>query len=168
MESKYLVVFQTEAGWMGIVGSSNGICRTTLPEESYQNALKAVNPNNKYIAGGSDCFTGLITDFINYFRGLRVNFKVQIDFSQVTGFQKAVYQTAISIPYGETHSYSWIAHKIGNPQAARAVGQALKRNPLPILVPCHRVIQTSGGLGGFAGGITLKSYLLKLESTNTD
>ncbi len=164
MESKYFVIFQTQAGWMGIAGSSKGICRTTLPEKSYQNALTTVNPNNTYIENRSDDLNRLTADLINYFSGLPVYFKANIDFSEVTKFQKAVYQAAVSIPCGETRSYAWIAYNIGCPQAARAVGQALKRNPLPILVPCHRVVQASGRLGGFAGGVILKNDLLKLES----
>ena len=69
-----------------------------------------------------------------------------------------------SIPYGETRSYSQLAAQIGNPKAVRAVGNALGRNPLPIIIPCHRVLAKGGGLGGFGGGIEMKKRLLKLES----
>lgn len=165
MINKYFVVFQTEAGFIGIAGSSQGICRTTLPVDSLQDALQIVNPENVFNEGNTAIFTGLIADIKKYFRGEPVDFSVLMDFSEVSEFQRAVYQAAVTIPYGETRSYSWIAGKIGNPQAARAVGQALGRNPLPILVPCHRVLQASGSLGGFAGGITQKDFLLKLESS---
>ena len=68
-----------------------------------------------------------------------------------------------TIPYGETRSYGWVASHLGLPKAARAVGQALGRNPLPIIIPCHRVISSDGGLGGFGGGLGLKESLLRLE-----
>ena len=69
------------------------------------------------------------------------------------------------IRYGETRSYAWIARKMGKPRAMRAVGQALGRNPLPIIVPCHRVVAGDGGFGGFTGGIEMKRKLLKLEGS---
>ncbi len=82
---------------------------------------------------------------------------------KLTKFQKQVYAVVKTIPSGEVRSYSWVAEKIGNPKAARAVGQALKRNRLPIVIPCHRVIKKSGELGGFSGGLDLKHELLKIE-----
>jgi methylated-DNA-[protein]-cysteine S-methyltransferase len=74
-----------------------------------------------------------------------------------------VWEKARLIPYGETRSYMWLARQIGKPQAARAVGQALGRNPLPVIVPCHRVIASDGSPGGFTGGLHRKKMLLKLE-----
>jgi len=76
-----------------------------------------------------------------------------------------VWQATRLIPYGETRSYLWVAVQIGKPGAARAVGQALGRNPLPVIVPCHRVIAADGGLGGFTGGLEMKRRLLELETT---
>ena len=166
MLKKFYAIFQTEAGWTGLAGSSSGICRTTLPEKSREVAFQALALSGEVQESSSDYFTGLIQTFINYYVGLPVEFRVQIDFSGLSSFQKAVYQAAMAIPYGETRSYGWIAQKIGRPLAARAVGQALGRNPLPIIVPCHRVLTAGGGLGGFAGGLPLKQYLLKLEVKN--
>ncbi len=80
-----------------------------------------------------------------------------------TPFQRKVWNAVKAIPYGETRSYKWVAKKIGNPKAARAVGQALKRNPLLIIIPCHRVICSDGKLGGFSQGLKKKRELLKLE-----
>jgi len=81
-----------------------------------------------------------------------------------TTFQQAVWRAAMAIPYGETRSYSWIAKRIKNPKAGRAVGQALGVNPIPIIIPCHRVIDATGGLGGFSGGLGMKKRLLALET----
>lgn len=78
-------------------------------------------------------------------------------------FQKKVLEALISIPYGKTRSYEQIAQEIGNPKAARAVGMACHRNSLPILIPCHRVMGKQGNLVGYAGGISVKEFLLQLE-----
>ncbi|MBD8091640.1 methylated-DNA--[protein]-cysteine S-methyltransferase [Pseudomonas fluorescens] len=97
-----------------------------------------------------------------YFTGTRNQFDLELDFDG-TDFQKQVWQALLTIPFGETRSYSQIAHQIGNPKAVRAVGAANGRNPISIIAPCHRVIGASGGLTGFAGGLEAKQYLLALE-----
>lgn len=97
-----------------------------------------------------------------YFTGTRNRFDLELDFDG-TEFQKQVWQALLTIPFGETRSYSQIARQIGNPKAVRAVGAANGRNPISIIAPCHRVIGASGGLTGFAGGLEAKQYLLALE-----
>ena len=86
-----------------------------------------------------------------------------IDLSGYANFQRVVWRVVQEIPEGETRSYAWVAGKIGRPRAARAVGQALKRNPYPGLIPCHRVICSSGMLGGFSQGLNMKKTLLERE-----
>lgn len=78
-------------------------------------------------------------------------------------FTMKVYKTVLSIPLGEVRSYKWVARKIGHPQAVRAVGQALKRNPYPLIIPCHRVVESNGKLGGYNRGKKEKELLLNLE-----
>jgi methylated-DNA-[protein]-cysteine S-methyltransferase len=97
-----------------------------------------------------------------YFAGTRNRFELEMDFAG-TDFQKKVWEALLTIPFGETRSYSQIALQIGKPKAVRAVGAANGRNPLSIVAPCHRVIGASGGLTGFAGGLEAKQYLLALE-----
>lgn len=97
-----------------------------------------------------------------YFAGTRTCFELPLC-PQGTEFHKAVWQALSSIPYGQTRTYAQIAALIGNPKACRAVGMANNRNPLPILIPCHRVIGTDGRLTGYAGGLTIKQFLLDLE-----
>ncbi|WP_300634281.1 methylated-DNA--[protein]-cysteine S-methyltransferase [Pseudomonas sp.] len=97
-----------------------------------------------------------------YFAGTRCRFELELDFAG-TDFQKQVWQALLTIPFGETRSYSQIAQQIGNPKAVRAVGAANGRNPISIVAPCHRVVGASGGLTGFAGGLEAKQYLLTLE-----
>lgn len=100
-----------------------------------------------------------------YFQGQRTSFSVVLD-PVGTEFQKKVWRALAAIPYGETRSYGELAKKIGNPRASRAVGAANGKNPISIIVPCHRVIGSSGALTGFAGGLKVKAQLLKLENEN--
>lgn len=97
-----------------------------------------------------------------YFAGTRRCFDLALDFAG-TEFQRQVWAALLTIPFGETRSYSDIARQIGNPSAVRAVGAANGRNPISIIAPCHRVIGASGSLTGFAGGLPAKQYLLALE-----
>jgi len=100
-----------------------------------------------------------------YFEGKRQEFSIPLDM-RGTAFQKNVWEALLAIPFGETRSYGQLAKQLGRPSAARAVGGASGRNPLSIVVPCHRVIGASGELTGFAGGIGAKERLLKIESQN--
>lgn len=97
-----------------------------------------------------------------YFAGKRTGFDLPLEMSG-TLFQQAVWQELMMIPFGHTGNYAHHARRIGKPDAVRAVGTAIGRNPIAIIVPCHRVIGTSGGLAGYAGGLERKRYLLALE-----
>ena len=99
-----------------------------------------------------------------YFAGQRVTFELELDFAG-TDFQKKVWRALLTIPFGETRSYSDIARQIGNEKAVRAVGAANGRNPISIIAPCHRVIGMNGTLTGFAGGLEAKQILLRLEGS---
>ncbi len=103
------------------------------------------------------------TQLREYFAGTRRVFDLPLDMDG-TAFQKKVWQALLSIPFGETRSYCQIAEQIGHPAAVRAVGAANGRNPLSIVAPCHRVIGANGKLTGFAGGLTVKAFLLQLEA----
>ena len=98
-----------------------------------------------------------------YFNGERKNFELEIKFIKGTNFQKCVWSELCKINYGETLSYKEIAERIGNPKACRAVGGANNKNPIAIIVPCHRVIGKNGAMVGYADGIDKKEFLLKLE-----
>ena len=100
-----------------------------------------------------------------YFAGKRKTFSVSLDM-RGTRFQKDVWEALLAIPFGETRSYGQLAKQLGNPQATRAVGAANGRNPLSIIVPCHRVIGSSGKLTGFGGGLEAKAHLLNLERSD--
>lgn len=104
-------------------------------------------------------------ELAEYFQGKRAFFSVPVDLSGAPDFQKQVLAAARRIPFGEVRPYAWVARRIGHPRAVRAVGTALGRNPVPFIVPCHRVLQTGGGLGGYLFGTDVKGRLLSLERT---
>jgi len=165
IQELFYAVFKTAAGWAGILGSSAGLLRTTLPQPSEREVYRLLG-NGLSRANLSPCpFEGLIGRFQAYFSGQRVDFPDKLDLSGATPFQGEVWQAARLIPYGQTRTYVWLAAQVGNPGVARAVGQALGRNPLPVIIPCHRVLAGNGGLGGFSGGLEMKRFLLTLEKT---
>jgi len=98
-----------------------------------------------------------------YFAGKRRAFEVPIDRRLSHGYRRTVLEALTEVPYGETVSYKDLAQRTGNPGASRAVGSAMATNPIPIVVPCHRVLRTGGALGGYGGGIDTKVWLLQLE-----
>jgi methylated-DNA-[protein]-cysteine S-methyltransferase len=100
-----------------------------------------------------------------YFAGRLRSFSTPCDLGSLPPFTQAVLKVTESIPYGEIRSYRWIAEKLGKPRATRAVGNALARNPIPFIIPCHRVVRSDGSLGGYALGLSWKKRLLKLEKS---
>jgi methylated-DNA-[protein]-cysteine S-methyltransferase len=98
-----------------------------------------------------------------YFAGKRRAFEVPIDRRLSHGYRRTVLEALTEVPYGETVSYKDLAERTGNPKASRAVGSAMATNPIPIVVPCHRVLRTGGALGGYGGGLDTKVWLLQLE-----
>jgi len=101
-----------------------------------------------------------------YAAGKTVRWSVPVDLSSGTEFQRKVWSALTKIPRGQTRSYAWVARAIGKPDATRAVGTACGANPVPIIIPCHRVIASDGSLGGFGGGLPMKRQLLRLEGGN--
>jgi O-6-methylguanine DNA methyltransferase len=118
--------------------------------------------------GETSFFGDLIQRLKRYVEGELVSFDDELDLASATPFRRAVWQATRSIPYGETRSYSWVAQHIRKPRALRAVGQALAHNPIPIVVPCHRVVNKNGNLGGFGGGLEMKKRLLKIEALHSE
>ncbi len=160
---QYYVIFNTAAGWVGLLGSAAGLKRTTLLQSSREKAVAALGADTNQATLSQVFFIDLVTRFKNYFMGQRVEFPDKLDLQAATDFQRKVLEATKQIPYGETRSYAWVAGQLGKLGAARAVGQTLGKNPLPIVVPCHRVITCDGKLGGFGGGLAMKKRLLALE-----
>ena len=107
---------------------------------------------------------------VDYFDGKRIRFSIEIDLSRLPPFHQMVLEVCRRIPYGQTASYADLARAVGHPNAARAVGGAMARNPLPLVVPCHRVLRADGSIGGFssADGVDEKARLLRLENVEVD
>ncbi len=158
-------VFDTEFGWMAIVASANGLCRLTLPQPAADKALVLIADYFPGAVVDSSGFRELVFRLGSYFEGERIDFGDELDLRNFTVFQQSVWKLASSIPYGETRTYGWIAEELGRSGSVRAVGQALARNPLPIIIPCHRVVGSGGAIGGFSGGLEMKKRLLELESS---
>ncbi len=158
------IVFDTDMGWLGITGSAQGLLSITLPQGSAQEAHRLLGDRINHATWSPGSFEDLMERLRAYFSGYKVTFADELDLSQAAPFQRQVWQITRLIAYDETRSYGWVADQIGQPKSARAVGQALGRNPLPVIVPCHRVISSDGKLGGYTGGIEMKRLLLNLEA----
>ncbi|NQT30893.1 MAG: methylated-DNA--[protein]-cysteine S-methyltransferase [Deltaproteobacteria bacterium] len=163
VELKY-AISNIGAGWVGVLGSNSGLLRVTLPQGTAREVEWRLGDRVKEAMRADDFFGNLLGRLGGYFAGQRVTFADELDLSRATAFQREVWRLTRLIPYGETRSYGWVAEQLGKAGAGRAVGQALGRNPLPVIVPCHRVVAKDGGLGGYSGGVAEKDYLLRLES----
>lgn len=163
-ELKYFT-FNTKMGWIGILGSAKGLLRATLPQPSIEEACELLGDGVNFATQVPRLYEDLAHRLHTYLDGRRVDFPDELDLSGATPFQRRVWEITRLIPYGETRSYTWVAEQMDKLRAVRAVGQALGRNPLPIIVPCHRVLTIDGKLGGYSGGVKMKKYLLDLEAT---
>jgi methylated-DNA-[protein]-cysteine S-methyltransferase len=157
-------IFDTELGWAGIVGSDGGLYRLIWHQPSPEAVLSALSPFLSRASEDSPSFADLPQRLRRYFRGEKANFPDRLNLRDATPFQRAVLELVHSIPYGETRSYAWVAKQLGKAKGSRAVGQVLARNPLPIIVPCHRVVGSDGSLVGFGSGLGLKKRLLDMEA----
>jgi O-6-methylguanine DNA methyltransferase len=163
LEAKYAAV-GTSLGWVVIGGSEMGLSFVTLPQPSLETALAGLDDSLGGTVAEVSAFGDLPSRLQRYLDGEMVVFPDRLDLDGATAFQRLVWNATRSISYGEVRSYSWVARQIGRPGALRAVGGALARNRFSIIVPCHRVIASSGALGGFGGGLEMKKRLLGLEA----
>jgi methylated-DNA-[protein]-cysteine S-methyltransferase len=161
-------IFHTAPGWVGIISTTSGLKRVTLPQLTEEDARWALGTDLEGAAPSDGRLQGLIELFRAYYAGKPVEFYEKLDFSGATAFQREVWEATRRIPYGETRSYRWVAEMTGRARAARAVGQALGKNPLLVVVPCHRVVESDGGMGGFGGGVEMKKQLLEMETYSAD
>lgn len=132
-----LAVFKTNFGWAGIAASERGICKIVLPEKDKNAVKKALLSETGAISqiSNSKLIEQAVKLLQKYFSGERVSFDLPLDLRYYTNFQRAVWRAAVEIPYGETRAYAWIAKRIKSSRAARAVGQAMGANPIPIIIP---------------------------------
>ena len=133
-----------------------------LRDISFEKSRHRRAPDREWTEGTSALLHQTVTQLSEYFGGKRREFEVPLG-PTGTEFQLHVWRALLEIPFAETASYSQIAARIGRPSAVRAVGSANGRNPIPIIIPCHRVIGSDGALTGFGGGLDVKEFLLRLE-----
>ena len=159
-------IVRTAWGWCGLIGERVKITRILLPVSTKAKMRRRIARQAKEAEEDAAAFPVIVDQLKRYFAGKKVTWHwASIDL-RGTPFQRRVWRAAMAIPYGETRSYGWIARRTGRRGAARAVGGAMARNPLPLIVTCHRVLRSDGGLGGFSAeeGVALKRKLLDLES----
>lgn len=155
----------TPVGNLLLAATSAGLVRVAFESENHEQVLQQlaqrVSPRILFSPERLDVVANQIDE---YFGNDRRFFDLQLDFQLVRGFRRDVLDNLRGIQYGATASYSTVAMAVGRPRAVRAVGSACAANPLPVVVPCHRVVRSDGALGGYAGGLEVKRTLLSLEA----
>ncbi|OHB78945.1 MAG: hypothetical protein A2Z25_21455 [Planctomycetes bacterium RBG_16_55_9] len=164
--AKY-VIFETRWGHFGLAGTESALCRTYLPEPRSASVRRRLLENLPNAEFDEEFFKPLQKQITAYFEGTGVDFTrdIPVDLDDFSAFFRKVLGVCRNVRLGHTVTYSELAKKSGRPAASRAVGGALARNPLPLIIPCHRVIRTDGQMGGFSapGGVSLKKRMLELE-----
>lgn len=163
MSDVYYSSVITRIGQVFVTATQKGVTKIFFGERGFRSYLEKTAPQG-LIPGGPAA--DMAREIELYFDGGLTEFKTPLDMSSGTEFQRAVWQNLLTVPYGKVTTYGELAEKVGKPGAARAVGNAVGVNPLPIVVPCHRVV-ASNGLGGYTGGIDIKKVLLGVEGVPT-
>jgi methylated-DNA-[protein]-cysteine S-methyltransferase len=160
-------IFRTRWGWMGVSETTKGIDAVVLPKASRQAVLSELGlPSAELLEGRtSPRLREAQAQLTGYLAGTRRSFDLSLDLSRGTSFQQKVWRTLRRVSYGRLRSYQWVAVRVGGRQYARAVGNAVGANPMPIMIPCHRIVAQDTSLGGFSGGLPTKRKLLTLEGT---
>jgi methylated-DNA-[protein]-cysteine S-methyltransferase len=153
-------------GELTIFVTPRGVVRVAYENEPdgllFEELADAISPRLLRDPSRTDAARAELED---YFEGRRRTFDLPIDWSLVHGFAVGVLQATARVAFGEVSTYGEVAAEAGSPRAARAAGNALASNPIPIMVPCHRILHADGGLGGYSGGLDRKRFLLRLEGT---
>ena len=171
-KDNHIAVFKTRLGWMGVSATPRGVREVIVPQRRRDQVKKllaisdlvqlAYSVSVMKVIGGH--LVQAKAQLMAYCEGRRRIFDLPLDLDQGTEFQRRVWQETMKIPYGDTSTYLKLAVQLGDRSLARAVGMALGANPLPLIIPCHRIIGNDGSLGGYSGGIQVKRALLKLEA----
>jgi methylated-DNA-[protein]-cysteine S-methyltransferase len=156
-------------GTLLAAATRRGLVRLAFPEESEEDFLQELSDrlSPRVLAATDESIDPVKRELDEYFAGTRRRFELRLDWALIGPFAKRVLRKTASIPYGGHLSYAEVAAEAGSPRGARAAGNALGSNPIPIVIPCHRVLHSGGGLGGYGGGLQRKRYLLELEGALT-
>ena len=147
-------------GRLVVAVTSRGLVRVGYGEEALDDVARRLSPRILRVPRRVDPARRQLE---RYFAGRLRRFDIDLDWSLTNGFSRRVLRAAARIPFGEVSTYREVAARAGSPRGSRAAGNALGSNPIPIIVPCHRVLHTAGGLGGYTGGLDRKEFLLRLE-----
>jgi len=161
MCASYVSRYITGQGVGAVLATDLGICRVWLPGDDLSDV-------DRIAASESELTRKAAQQLEQYFQGCLQQFDLPVDISSLTLFQQRVLQLTMQIPYGNSRTYGDLAAEAGSPGAARAVGGALGANPVPVIIPCHRVVASNGALTGYSatGGIMMKKFLLSLEGVD--
>ncbi|MGD9656968.1 MAG: methylated-DNA--[protein]-cysteine S-methyltransferase [Methylocystis sp.] len=159
-------IFRTAIGPCGIAWSEEGVTQFQLPERDDAALMRRMTKADRWSGALPSPITQAIADLERYFRGEKIDFStLRLDLHACSPFHKGVYDATRAIGWGTIATYGEIARGVGSPGAARAVGHALSRNPIAVIIPCHRVLAAGGKIGGFSahGGAGAKARLLEIE-----
>jgi methylated-DNA-[protein]-cysteine S-methyltransferase len=156
-------VFETDLGWVGLALSGSGLRAISLPLRSPEAATDAMLALGAGEPAPPGDVAGIADSICAVVKGRPVSPAINLDWSGITAFRRAVLEECMRIPAGQTLTYAELAAKVGRPGAARAVGRVMATNPWPLLVPCHRVVGSNGALHGYGGGLPMKAALLRAE-----
>jgi methylated-DNA-[protein]-cysteine S-methyltransferase len=158
-------VVSTPLGDLLLACTDEGLARVAFPGEDHDRvlALLAVRLGPRMLRAPR-LVAAAADQIVSYLEGRRTHFDLAVDLRLATGFRRAVLDVLQQLPRGATRSYAEVAQAAGHPRAIRAVGSACATNPVPIVVPCHRVLRSDGSLGGYVGGLAVKRWLLDLEA----
>lgn len=161
--------YRTKYGFGGLISEGNKLLRVYLPtgeknglEKKIKKDFPTAKPATSVKKGP---IAGIFNELERYFQGENISFTCELDLSKLTDFEQRILKAARSIPHAETRSYDWVAREAGFPEAFRAAGSVLGKNPWPIIVPCHRVVKSDGSLGGWSGEPGWKERLQQLEKS---
>jgi len=155
--------FPSRIGMIGLAATQKGVCRLDLNVDPEAFGSDLESRYGCVALEERSPFTDIRRSLDAYLDGTLQTVTCPIDVIEGTTFQQRVWQALLRIPWGQVRSYAWVARAIGRPRAARAVGGATARNPIAIIVPCHRVVRSDGQVGGYGGGSELKRELLRIE-----
>jgi methylated-DNA-[protein]-cysteine S-methyltransferase len=156
-------VFDSPVGELLLAATPRGVCRISYDADQEAQAERLARTYGVRVLRAPRAVDDVKRELDEYFEGKRVEFDLPLDLAGAAEFTRDVLGQLARVPFGEVTTYGHLAARVGRPRAARAVGTVMNRNPIPIVLPCHRVVGSSGSLVGYAGGLDRKEQLLRLE-----
>ncbi|HLS03447.1 MAG TPA: methylated-DNA--[protein]-cysteine S-methyltransferase [Actinomycetales bacterium] len=154
---------ESPIGELLLAATNTGLVRIVFENGSRDTALEQLNRRVGPVTQDREALANVIQQLQEYFAGNRKEFTLPLDLRLATGFRRTALEHLRTVPYGETESYAEVAEAVGSPRAMRAVGSACANNPIPLVIPCHRVVRSDGTMGGYGGGLGIKERLLDME-----